>query len=87
MTTAIVERLPIPQRCDAPRVFEEIAVAARALARPQRQAEDCGALLARLNAHVARLYQLTAAEFAHVLGTFPLVPQDQRDAALREFLR
>jgi hypothetical protein len=41
--------------------------------------------LARLNALVAGMYQLTEAEFRHVLGTFPLVAGAERDAALREF--
>ena len=42
--------------------------------------------LARLNALVARLYQLTREELAHVLDTFPLVPHEERDAALKAFL-
>jgi hypothetical protein len=41
--------------------------------------------VARLNALVAGMYQLTEEEFRHVLGTFPLVPIDERAAALREF--
>jgi hypothetical protein len=40
---------------------------------------------ARLDALVARLYQLAADEFAYVLSTFPLVDQADRDAAFREF--
>ena len=42
-------------------------------------------LLARLNALVAGFYQLTGAEFEYILGTFPLVPSADRNAALREF--
>jgi len=42
-------------------------------------------LFARLNALVAGCYQLTTQEFEHVLGTFPLVPSADRNAALREF--
>jgi hypothetical protein len=40
-----------------------------------------------LNAIVAGVYQLSEAEFAHVLGTFPLMPQEERDAALAEFMK
>ena len=40
---------------------------------------------AQLNALVAKLYQLSGAELAHVLGTFPLMPKEERDAALRFF--
>jgi predicted HTH transcriptional regulator len=34
---------------------------------------------------VAHLYGLTEEEFAHILSTFPLVPQATRDAALEEY--
>ncbi|MGE5359778.1 MAG: Eco57I restriction-modification methylase domain-containing protein [Bacteroidales bacterium] len=39
----------------------------------------------RLQAVVARLYRLTGDQFAHVLGTFPLVERSRRDAALELF--
>ena len=39
-------------------------------------------LRAELDGLVAHLYGLTETEFAHILVTFPLVPQDVRDAAL-----
>jgi hypothetical protein len=38
-----------------------------------------------MNAHVARLYQLTVDEFVHVLETFPLIDRSDRDAALASF--
>jgi hypothetical protein len=80
VTAAVVERLPIPTRRDAPGACREIAALARRLA----QRDDARAR-ARLNARVAELYQLTRAEFTHVLGTFPLVERTDRDAALAEF--
>jgi hypothetical protein len=80
VTTAIVEWLPIPREEDAPRAFREIA----ALARLRRRRDD-GAGAARLHALAASLYQLTRAEFEYVLGTFPLVPMVERDAALRAY--
>lgn len=40
-----------------------------------------GALRAELDALVAHLYGLTEAEFAHVLATFPLVPDPEKVAA------
>ena len=79
VTTAIVERLPVPQWDDSS-PCREIAELARALTRgPARAAA------ARLNALAASLYLLSPDEFAHVLETFPLVERDERDAALREF--
>ena len=76
VTTVTVERLPIPGRECSPRAFREIAAIARLLSR-----RNDGAAAARLQATVAGLYQLTADEFAHVLSTFPLVPQEERDRA------
>jgi N-6 DNA Methylase len=80
VTTAIVERLPIPRREDAPRTFREIAALARVLRR-----RDDSVAAAKLHALTARLYQLTPAEFEYVLATFPLVPRAQRDAARRAY--
>lgn len=80
VTTGIVEDLRIPTRDAAPRACREIAAIARRLAR-----RDDQQALARLNAEVARVYQLTREEFEHVLGTFPLVEKRMRDDALEIF--
>ena len=82
VTTSIVERLPIPNEDEAGATYAEIAAIARVLGR-----RDDSALVARLNARVARLYQLNDGEFAHILGTFPLVPQADRDQAMQVFRR
>jgi hypothetical protein len=93
VTTAIVERLPIPRFDEVPDA-PEIARIAAALGNVRLKAETTPnvvsgfsrtSALAKLNAVVADLYQLTEAEFRHVLGTFPLVPLEEREAALREF--
>ena len=44
-----------------------------------------GKLRAELDALIAHLYGLTEKEFAHILSTFPLVPQEIKAAALWEF--
>jgi hypothetical protein len=80
VTTAIVERLPIPRLDQAGPAFQQIAAAARVLARREEPA-----LLARLNAAVAHVYGLTSTEFQHVLDTFRLIPVEERDAAMRAF--
>jgi hypothetical protein len=77
VTTAMVENLPVPQREDTPGAFAEIAAMARLLGRRSDPVTS-----ARLQAAVARIYQLDAAEFAHILDTFPLVPSEERRAAL-----
>ena len=80
VTTATVERLPLPRQHDSPRVYRQIAALARILTR-----RDDEHAAAQLQALVAGLYQLTTAEFEHVLETFPLVPREAREAALRAF--
>lgn len=81
VTTAIVEQLPAPRWRDAPRACAEIASLARRLAR----VDDDGAL-ATLNARVAGLYQLSEAEYEHVLSTFPLVTAALRARCLRGYV-
>ena len=81
VTTRTVEQLPIPTAEAAPAACREIAGLARLLA---RRADS--AALARLNARVAELYQLSAQEFEHILGTFPLIPISERQEALKIFL-
>jgi hypothetical protein len=80
VTTAIVERLPVPRREDGPAACREIAALARRLGR--RPSADG---FARINGLVARLYRLSPEEFAHVLGTFPLIDRAERDRALAAF--
>jgi hypothetical protein len=77
VTTAVVEQLPVPTRAHAPGRARRIAALARVLL--SRRLDS--AAHAALQASVAALYQLTAAEFDHVLSTFPLVPSAAREAA------
>ena len=81
VTTGTVEQLPIPTIEAGPATCRDIAALARLLA--TRSNPDA---LARLNALVAELYQLSAAEFEHILGTFPLIPAEERQRALKIFL-
>ena len=80
VTTATVEQLPIPTTEAAPAAAREIAALARHLS---RRADP--AAFARLNARVAALYQLSAEEFEHILGTFPLIAAAERQQALTIF--
>jgi hypothetical protein len=61
--------------------FAAIAALAATLAKAPRSLGASAALQAR----VARLYELSAEEFGHVLGTFPLVPVEEREAAMAAF--
>ncbi len=78
VTTATVERLPIPTPDYSPSAYRQVALLARRLSRHEDRAA-----WAQLQALVAGLYQLTPAEFAHVLQTFPLIANDDRDAAIK----
>ena len=82
VTTATVEQLPIPTAEAIPAAFKDIAALGRLLSR-RFEAEA----FAILNARVAKLYQLSAEEFRHILDTFPLVALEERDAAMRDYGR
>jgi hypothetical protein len=78
----VIARLPAPTRRDVhPRDVTATAAASRVLHR--RFDEE---LYARVQADVARMYGLSADDFEHVLGTFPLVDAAIREASLRLFL-
>lgn len=82
VTTAIVQRLPVPSESDLGPWRDELLNSVALLT-----TRDADATFATLNAVVARLYQLDATEFAHVLDTFPLIERAVRDAMLAEFAR
>jgi hypothetical protein len=74
VSVGIIDRLPVPRPDPGDRRAREVADLARQLsARP-----DLASAHARLQALVARLYELTSGDLAHVLGTFPLVDAGAR---------
>jgi hypothetical protein len=74
VTTSIIGRLPVPRPARDSAVCRRIAaLSARLSAEP-----DDHAAAAQLQARVAQLYGLDAAELEHVLGTFPLVDAGER---------
>jgi hypothetical protein len=77
-----VEQLRVPKLDYDSLSFKEIVDLAASL-RAQSSAGDA----ARLQALAARSYELTVEDFKHVLSTFPLVSNEERDAALEEFAR
>lgn len=80
VTTAIVERLPIPREDQLAETADDLVAAAHHLSHDHNVA-----LFARLNAQVAKIYQLRESEFAHVLDTFPLIDRVERDVMFAEF--
>jgi hypothetical protein len=80
VAAATVEQLPIPTAEAAPAMFKEIAALGRLLSK-----RFDPTAFAILNARVAQLYQLSIREFEHILGTFPLIPLEERRRALHTF--
>lgn len=82
VTTGIVGRLPVPFIDVRSGSGAQIAMAARRLA-----ARAPGVTDDRLQALVARLYELTPTQFSHILSTFPLVEEQRRRGAYDEFMK
>jgi len=78
VTTAVVERLPVPTLRDRPAARREIAALARFVSRGHHEQA-----FVRRQALAASLYQLSGSEFARVLETFTLIPRQTREASLR----
>jgi hypothetical protein len=84
VTAALMSRLPVPVVSSADAAFGQLTALARAIERATLPVEEMPEY-AELQAIVAGLYGLTAQEFEHILGTFPLISVAARHAALREF--
>jgi hypothetical protein len=82
VTTAMVERLPVPREDQLGPIAGELDELASVLAR-----EHDSSAFVRLNALAARVYQLSPTDFGHVLDTFPLVDPRERAAMLECFRR
>ena len=80
VTTAVIDRLPVPKPSRKLASFTRLASLARHLTRSDD--EDARA---EHQALAARLYGLSEDAFAHILNGFPLVARAERDAALSSF--
>ena len=84
VTATLMSRLPVPVIREADAFFERLGTLSSSLARETRPVEQMEEY-AQLQALCAHAYQLRASEFAHVLGTFPLIPSGIREAAFAAF--
>ncbi len=82
VTAAIVSRLPVPLLTPISPRFDEICGLAGTLERG-----DDPAATALVQAAAAEAYGLSVDDLKHVLGTFPLVPADQRASVFEAFVR
>jgi len=84
VTVSLVSRLRVPVFGRDGRTFKRLSTLAQTLMHSPAAAETQPEY-AELQGLVARLYGLGDAEFAHVLSTFPLIPEGIRSAALAQF--
>ena len=89
VTAGIIDRLPVPTGRQERARFEEICKLSRLEGTWRNGADlptDASApRRARLQALAAREYALRPSQFRHILSTFPLVPRNERDAAMAAF--
>jgi len=95
VTSGIISRLPVPVLPRDDMQFREVVDLNRSIARLNDagtgRAASPSTLVwamrsrARLQALAATIYGLRSAHFAHILETFPLVPRNERDAAMTAF--
>ena len=81
VTVGIISRLPVPLVTRESPWFDELFVAAATL-----EGGDDAAAAAVVQAAAAQAYGLSEDDLVHVLGTFPLVPADQRAAGIDVFV-
>jgi hypothetical protein len=84
VTAALMARLPVPRPEAGSDSHRTIVGCAHRLAQA-RTFEDDQPAYARLNAVAARLYGLTAAQYRHVVSSFPLLPEALRAECIATF--
>jgi hypothetical protein len=82
VTTAVMAELRVPRAAEHSTEFDAICRLTGRLMAARGADEEAHA---QLQAVAARIYGLDRDEFSHVLGTFPLVAETRRQAALRRF--
>jgi hypothetical protein len=83
VTAGVMARVPVPRPDERTRTFRELASLARSLERTGPGAHD--PRYVRLNTLAARLYGLTPDQYAHIVSTFPLLPDELRASCVRDY--
>ena len=81
VTTAIIERLPVPKPSCESAEFKEVVF----LSKQIMTAPSAAHLCARLQALAAKLYGLEQQHFRHIVDTFPLITYADRHGAITAF--
>jgi N-6 DNA Methylase/Eco57I restriction-modification methylase len=84
VTVALMERMPVPRPLLESSLHRELADLARRLSGSDSDPTR-GPVYARLQACAAQAYGLTDAELQHVLGRFPLIEEETKQATLESF--
>ncbi len=84
VTAAIMSTLRVPRVVRGTSAFNHLLEYALTLAQSPTPAEEHPAFVG-LQAAAAHIYRLTEQDFAHVLGTFPLIAPATRDRSLAQF--
>lgn len=84
VTASLVSRLHVPLVDPVDPAFAQLASLSRTLTEGRDPVERMTAY-AQLQALVAQLYGLSRNDFAHILTTFPLIPEEVRSSALVTF--
>jgi hypothetical protein len=84
VTAALMSQLAIPVLEDTEPTFARLVTLTRRLMSSTASVESCEEYV-ELQALVAKLYDLTRDEFAHILDSFPLIARETRDRALSRF--
>jgi len=77
VTTSLMARLPVPRPASGTAPHHALVGCAQELS-ASASIEASAGTYARLNALAAALYGLTQAEYAHIVSTFPLLPESVR---------
>jgi hypothetical protein len=84
VTVALVSRLPVPVVPTTSQAFAKLTHLARTVGSGRQPVLDMPEYTA-LQALVTRLYGLDERDFEHILGTFPLIPEEVKARTLRDF--
>jgi hypothetical protein len=84
VTVSLISRLHVPLVPEGSPAFRRLSSCAEAIGDAGEPVEAMDEY-AEIQAIAARLYGLSAAQFEHVLSTFPLVPAEVRQRAMDRF--
>jgi hypothetical protein len=85
VTSALMARLPVPRPARGSSAHRTLAALAEELS--ASSIDDCADAYARVNTLAATLYGLSAAEYRHVVDTFPLLGEALRARCLEDYTR